>query len=258
MWLPRTTRPCRSRNRPLDTRASRNSSRGTTVRIARSPRPSCPPAGMSAETPRYACRFGRLASTSSVGAWTPCAASSATVETLGLVLLGSRQFQRRGAGRRQSPREGSETHRASRPPSSPCGVDSRAVTEGHSRRGAPRAHGATGPGPVVGWLVLLAAAASAPQAGSLRGDIHSRLEEFPGLSAQRLFDEVRAALLRFPEAFGVKCPHRVADFGVDVRAPGHRPAGVRGLGTRTASYSATNAANCHVWRTATATRCTSG
>ena len=35
------------------------------------------------QTPRYACQFGRLASTSSVGAWTPCAASSAAVDALG-------------------------------------------------------------------------------------------------------------------------------------------------------------------------------
>ena len=36
------------------------------------------------QTPRYACPFGRLASTSSVGAWTPCAASSAAVDALDL------------------------------------------------------------------------------------------------------------------------------------------------------------------------------
>ena len=35
------------------------------------------------QTPRYACQFGRLVSTSSVGAWTPCAASSAAVDALG-------------------------------------------------------------------------------------------------------------------------------------------------------------------------------
>ena len=35
------------------------------------------------QTPRYACQFGRLASTSSVGAWTPCAGSSAAVDALG-------------------------------------------------------------------------------------------------------------------------------------------------------------------------------
>ena len=102
VWLPRTTvRPRPSRSRPLGTCASRNSSRSTKVRIARLPPPTCPPSRMSAETPamrrspragprrlrpqtpRYACQFGRLASTSSVGAWTPCVASSAVVDALG-------------------------------------------------------------------------------------------------------------------------------------------------------------------------------
>ena len=93
MWLPRTTvRPRPSRSRPLGTCSSRNSSRSTNVRTARlPPPPTCPPSRMSAETPamrrpqtpRYACQFGRLASTSSVGAWTPCAASSAAVDALG-------------------------------------------------------------------------------------------------------------------------------------------------------------------------------
>ena len=103
VWLPRTTvRPRPSRSTPLGTCASTNSSRSTNVRTARSTPPTCPPARMSAETsamrrspragpcrprpqtPRYACQFGRLASTSSVGAWTPCAASSAAVDALGL------------------------------------------------------------------------------------------------------------------------------------------------------------------------------
>ena len=93
MWLPRTTvRPRPSRSRPLGTCSSRNSSRSTNVRTARlPPPPTCPPSRMSAETPamrrpqtpRSACQFGRLASTSSVGTWTPCAASSAAVDALG-------------------------------------------------------------------------------------------------------------------------------------------------------------------------------
>ena len=95
--------PAPAGNRPLGTCASRNSSRSTRVRIARLPPPTCPPSRMSAETPaiasaahapdhadyaprppRYACQFGRLASTSSAGAWTPCVASSAVVDALGL------------------------------------------------------------------------------------------------------------------------------------------------------------------------------
>ena len=102
VWLPRTTvRPRPSRSRPLGTCASRNSSRSTNVRTARLPPPTRPTSRMSAETPamrrspsagpcrlrsqtaRYACQFGRLASTSSLGAWTPCAASSAAVDALG-------------------------------------------------------------------------------------------------------------------------------------------------------------------------------
>ena len=93
------------RTLPLGTCALTNSSRSTNVRTARSTStpPTCPPARMSAETSamrrstragpcrpspqtrRYACQFARLASTSSVGAWTPCAASSAAVDAGALV-----------------------------------------------------------------------------------------------------------------------------------------------------------------------------
>ena len=52
---------------------------------------------------------------------------------------------------------------------------------------------AVGPGPVDRRLALLAAAGGGAQAGPLQAIINSRLDEFPGLSAQRLFDEVRAA-----------------------------------------------------------------
>ena len=66
VWLPKTTvRPRPSRSRPLGTWASRNSSRS------------------NVRTARYACQFGRLASTLSA-AWTPCAASSAAVDAWGL------------------------------------------------------------------------------------------------------------------------------------------------------------------------------
>ena len=100
VWLPRTTvRPRSSRSTPLGTCVSTNSSRSTNVRTARSTRPTCPLVRMNAvasamrrsrragpcrprpQTPRYACQFGRLASTSSVGAWTPCVASSVAVDT---------------------------------------------------------------------------------------------------------------------------------------------------------------------------------
>ena len=90
VWLPRTAvRPYPSRSRPLGTRASKNSSRSTpagmsaaTSAMRRSPRAR--PGRPRSHAPRYACQFGRLASTSSVGAWTPCAASSAALECFGL------------------------------------------------------------------------------------------------------------------------------------------------------------------------------
>ena len=121
VWLPRTTvRPRPSRSTPLGTCASTNSSRSTNVRTARSTPPTCPPARMSAETSamrrspragpcrprpqtrRYACQFARLASTSSVGAWTPCAASSAAVDA---VAVGGRAVRSRESlgGRRPRP-----------------------------------------------------------------------------------------------------------------------------------------------------------
>ena len=53
--------------------------------------------------------------------------------------------------------------------------------------------GSVGPGPVVRGCALLATSSRAPQAGSYTGIIEARLEEFPGLSAKRLFDEGRAA-----------------------------------------------------------------
>ena len=65
------------------------------------------------------------------------------------------------------------------------GVSRRTIHMGRDR--------AAGPGPVVRRLALFAAVAGVPQAGPVDGIIDSRLEEFPGLSAKRLFDEVRAA-----------------------------------------------------------------
>ena len=78
VWLPRTTvRPRPSRSRPLGTCASMSAE---TPAMRRSPRTGrCRPRH---QTPRYACQFGSLASTSSVDAWTPCAASSAAVDAL--------------------------------------------------------------------------------------------------------------------------------------------------------------------------------
>ena len=94
VWLASTatltvrTRPVRSRT--PGTCPSRRSSGRTNVRSARSTPPNCrsPRAGPCrppSQTSRPACQFGRLASTSSAGAWTPCAGSSAAVDASGLV-----------------------------------------------------------------------------------------------------------------------------------------------------------------------------
>ena len=94
VWLASTatltvrTRPVRSRT--PGTCPSRRSSGRTNVRSARSTPPNCrsPRAGPCrppSQTSRPDCQFGRLASTSSAGAWTPCAGSSAAVDASGLV-----------------------------------------------------------------------------------------------------------------------------------------------------------------------------
>ena len=53
--------------------------------------------------------------------------------------------------------------------------------------------GAVGPGPVVRGWALRATSSRAPQAGSLHRDRRGTSRGVPGLSATRLFDEVRAA-----------------------------------------------------------------
>ena len=53
--------------------------------------------------------------------------------------------------------------------------------------------GSVGPGPVVRGCALLATSSRAHKLAPYTGIIEARLEEFPGLSATRLFDEVRAA-----------------------------------------------------------------
>ena len=84
-----------SRSRPLGTCASKNqherqnrevapANPSTVVDERRTPAmrrsPRAGPCRPRHQTPRYACRFGSLASTSWVDAWTPCVASSVAID----------------------------------------------------------------------------------------------------------------------------------------------------------------------------------